>query len=83
MKRIYYSLLLVLLAPTLYAQKINIYKTEVVGEKVFIYYDLSGSQTGQVYDVAIFHSLDNFTYPLISVTGDPPYTSPLTPEANG
>lgn len=65
-----YTILLFLFFSTLYGQRITISKTEVIGDKINIYYELLGDNPGQLFNVSIFSSTDNFAYPLIFTSGD-------------
>ena len=55
------------------AQKIENLRFEQVGKQIIIYYDLTGTQQGQIYDVRVFRSNDGgntFIGPLQKVTGE-------------
>ena len=53
-----------------YAQKVRNVTAEFQNERVEISYDLIGELSGQVYEVIVYSSLDNYVSPLIYVNGD-------------
>jgi hypothetical protein len=56
----------------LWAQKVETLSFEQDGKQIIIYYDLTGTQASQRYDVQVFYSVDggrNFSGPLQKVTG--------------
>jgi len=63
-------LLVVGLLQAAYAQKVRNVVAEFQNQRVQISYDLVGELSGQIFEVALFGSLDNFSRPLIYVSGD-------------
>jgi hypothetical protein len=70
--RIPLLLVLFLLCSHLYAQRLENIRAEAVngGEQVIITYDLSGASADQKYSVRVYSSHNNYTAPLVQVTGD-------------
>jgi hypothetical protein len=69
MHYLYLSLLLVLLVIPVRAQRITNVQAQVVGDYVSIQYDLAGEVPGQVFEVALYSSHNEFTQPLKQVRG--------------
>lgn len=85
-KAILTGFLLILIAKTANAQSIPIMTAKVNGENVLITYDLVGWVDGEIYEVEVYSSLDDYTKPLENVDGDigvqrPGYEKLITWEA--
>lgn len=62
--------ILLLLAPTLVAQRFDIKGVEVDGDRLNIYYDLVDDNPSNTYTISVFSSRDNFISSLTKVSGD-------------
>lgn len=69
MHYLYISLLLVLLVVPARAQRITNVQAQLVGDYVSIRYDLAGEIPGQVFEVALYSSHNEFSQPLQQVRG--------------
>jgi hypothetical protein len=69
MHYLYISLLLVLLVVPARGQRITNVQAQMVGDYVSIQYDLAGEIPGQVFEVALYSSHNDFTQPLKQVRG--------------
>ena len=69
MHYLYISLLLVLLVVPARAQRITNVQAQLVGDYVSIQYDLAGEIPGQVFEVAVYSSHNEFSQPLKQVRG--------------
>jgi hypothetical protein len=69
MHNLYISLLLVFLVVPTWAQRITNVQAQLVGDYVSIQYDLSGEIPGQIFEVALYSSHNDFTEPLKQVRG--------------
>ncbi|HEX8548981.1 MAG TPA: hypothetical protein VF691_18590 [Cytophagaceae bacterium] len=65
-----FACLLLLISAHLFAQKVSIIKTDFEAEKVTIYYDLEGDAEGQLFDISLLSSVNNFSTPLVFVEGE-------------
>ena len=52
------------------AQTVKNVQARVEGNKVYVNYDLIASSDGQKFNVELRSSIDNFSKPLVDVTGD-------------
>ena len=69
MKRLTLSFLLLFPLLSL-AQRVQIKKIELAGEKIIVHYELDDSNPNNEYQLNLFTSKDNFTVPMNKVTGD-------------
>jgi hypothetical protein len=69
MHYLYISLLLVLLVVPSRAQRITNVQAQLVGDYVSIQYDLAGEIPGQVFEVSLYSSQNEFSQPLKQVRG--------------
>lgn len=53
-----------------FSQRLENLKAEVVGEKIIVTYDISGSQPDDTYNISLHSSYDKYAEPLTHVTGD-------------
>lgn len=56
-------------AHTAQAQEFSIRKVELDGEKINVHYDLIDTTAGRTYTINLYSSIDNFTTPLLKVSG--------------
>ena len=71
MKQSLLSLLLIVIATfTGYTQTVKNVQARAEGNKVYIDYDLIGTTNGQKFTVELRSSIDNYTKPLVQVSGD-------------
>jgi hypothetical protein len=61
---------LLLLGASVSAQKVDIKKIEVAGEKIIVHYDLDDSNPNNEYQINLFASTNNYGTPLAKVSGD-------------
>jgi hypothetical protein len=73
-KRIELLLAIFILIQTFsFAQKVENLRFEQIGKQIYIYYDLSGTSTGQLFDIQVFCSTDGgktIGAPLKQLSGD-------------
>ncbi|NBP67389.1 MAG: hypothetical protein EBR30_04360 [Cytophagia bacterium] len=62
--------LLLLAATPIFAQKVNIKRVELAGEKIIVHYDLEDSNPNNEYQIALYSSQSNFNTALTKVKGD-------------
>jgi hypothetical protein len=70
MHKLYISLLLVFLVVPVWAQRITNVQAQMVGDYVSIQYDLAGEIPGQVFEVALYSSHNDYSQPLKQVRGE-------------
>src|SRR5688572_12735677 len=70
MRRTTPLMLCLFLASSVYAQKMEVKKVEVAGEKIIVHYDLEDSNPNNEYQISLFSSQNNFAAALAKVTGD-------------
>lgn len=51
-------------------QQLDVYRVELKGDEVIVYYSLLDSIEGRSYSINLYSSLDKYVNPLASVTGD-------------
>jgi hypothetical protein len=66
----YIFFFLLLSASTLSAQKLEIKKIEIAGEKIIVHFDLDDNNPNNEYQISLFSSQNNFAKALASVSGD-------------
>ena len=69
MKRLILSFFLLLPILSL-AQRVQIKKIELAGEKIIVHYELDDSNPNNEYQLNLYTSRDNFTVPMTKVAGD-------------
>ena len=61
---------LTLLASTAFAQSVLVNRVELRGDKIIVHYQLDDSNPNNEYQIGLYASRDNYSTPLLKVTGD-------------